>query len=276
MGHTLVQVESLQYDTIFKKAFRQVDLFTGLVEDFTGIHLEIDEVEKEKVFEPPIGQVKIRFDLFAEDKKNRVIVEAQHATSQDDFDRFFYYHAIAMAETIHNSKDYRFPKVIMTLVFFTEKKTPKPDNNILVQDLEIRTLKGEIVPNARGLKHQILFIFTGDPISDLEVPEPCLEWIKAIHDTMDEQADENKYENPLIKQLFQIISKDQTSPDEYAQMKEEYNQQQALKNAFEEGQGKGERKAKLEAARQLKALGKLTEAEIANAIGLTLKEVQAL
>jgi len=158
----MLKVESLQYDTIFKKAFQRVDLFTGLVEDFTGIHLEIDEVENEKVFEPPIGRVKPRFDLFAEDKKNRVIVEAQHATSQDDFERFFYYHIIAMAETIHTSKDYRFPKVIITLVFFTEKKTPKPDNNILVQDFLMRNLQGEVIENAGGLKHQLIFVFT-DP-----------------------------------------------------------------------------------------------------------------
>jgi acid phosphatase class B len=50
----MIKVESPQYNTIFKKVFRNVEIFTGLVEDFTGIHIEIDEVENDKVFAPPI------------------------------------------------------------------------------------------------------------------------------------------------------------------------------------------------------------------------------
>ncbi|RKZ74791.1 MAG: hypothetical protein DRR19_29820 [Candidatus Parabeggiatoa sp. nov. 1] len=265
----MVKVESLQYDTIFKKAFCHVDLFTGLVKDFTDIHLEIDEVEHEKVFEPPIGHVRARFDLFAEDKKNRVIVEAQHASNTDDFDRFFYYHIIAMAETIRRLKNYCFPKVVITLVFFTEKKTPKPDRNILIQDSEIRDLAGNVVEKVHGFKHRLIFIFTGDPLSDWNVPKPCFEWIEAINDTLDEEADENEYDNPLIKQLFQIISKDKTTPEEYAHMKEEYNQRQILVN--------GQKKIRLEAARECLLLSdKLTEQEMAKITGLTVDDIRAL
>jgi len=260
----MIKVESLQYDTFFKKGFRDVDIFTGLVKDFTGIHLEIDEVENDKVFDPPIGRVKARFDLFAQDKKNRIIVEAQHGYSTDDFDRFFYYHAIAMAEIIHSSEDYRFPKLIITLVFFTEKTTPKADKNILVQDLEIRDQDGEIIEKARRLKHQIIFVFTKDPLCDLNAPEPCRQWIEAINDTLDKQVDENDYDNPLIKQLFQAISKDKTTPEEYAQMKEEFNQRTAVKDAL------------LKTARNLKANGKLMNEEIAEMTDLTLAEVQVL
>jgi len=171
---------------------------------------------------------------------------------------------IAMAETIHSSKDYHFPKVVITLVFFTEKKTPKPDNNILVQDFLMRNLKGEVVENARGLKHQLIFVFTEDPLSDLEIPKPCQQWIEAINDTLDGQVDENEYENPLIKQLFQVISTDKTTPEEYAQMKEEYNQKRIVEEKL------------LRTLRNLKELGKLTEIEIAQAANLTLEEVQAL
>lgn len=62
-------VASLRYGVIFKKAFGDVEVFTHFVKDFLGISLEIDQVETEKSFDPPIGNVDSRFDLYAEDKK---------------------------------------------------------------------------------------------------------------------------------------------------------------------------------------------------------------
>jgi len=77
-----------------------------LVKDFTGVQLEIEAVENDKVFFPAVGDVEIKFDLFAEDKKNRVIVEAQHASRSDNFDRFLYYHCSNVGTIINlgNSK----------------------------------------------------------------------------------------------------------------------------------------------------------------------------
>ena len=69
------QVASLQYGVIFKKAFSQIDVFKAFVKDIIGIELEIDKVETEKSFTQKIGNIKVEFDLYAEDLKNRVIVE---------------------------------------------------------------------------------------------------------------------------------------------------------------------------------------------------------
>ncbi|MEN8215165.1 MAG: hypothetical protein ABFS56_02055 [Pseudomonadota bacterium] len=58
------QVAPLRYDVIFKKAFSQPDIFTALVKDFTGIELEIDEVENDKSFYPSINpNVRIFDDI---------------------------------------------------------------------------------------------------------------------------------------------------------------------------------------------------------------------
>lgn len=72
------QVASLRYGVIFKKAFSDPEIFTAFVKDFLGIELEITHVEAEKSFSPPISPIDSRFDLFAEDKKNRVVVDIQH------------------------------------------------------------------------------------------------------------------------------------------------------------------------------------------------------
>jgi hypothetical protein len=69
------QVASLQYGVIFKKAFSQPDIFTAFVTAVLGIEFSCEKVETEKSFKPTIGYVDSRFDLFAQDYKNRIIVD---------------------------------------------------------------------------------------------------------------------------------------------------------------------------------------------------------
>ncbi len=68
----MIEVASLHYGVIFKKAFSNPAIFKAFVKDFLDIQLEITEVETEKSFDSPIGSVDSRFDLFAEDKKNSI------------------------------------------------------------------------------------------------------------------------------------------------------------------------------------------------------------
>jgi len=90
------KVASLGYGVIFKKAFSNPDIFKAFVKDFIGIELQINKVETE--FFPVIGKVDTRFDLFAEDIDNRVIVDIQHVRYGDHYDRFLHYHCVALLE----------------------------------------------------------------------------------------------------------------------------------------------------------------------------------
>jgi predicted transposase/invertase (TIGR01784 family) len=282
------QVAPLRYDVIFKKAFSQPALFTALVKDFVGIELEIDEVEHDKAFVPAVGKVAIKFDLFAQDKKNRVIVEVQHAHYSDTYERFLYYQCSAMVETIASSSNYRFPMTVITLVFFTGKKTPSPDSGIIVHDFEPRDLvTGKLLNEIYPRKHKLIFVFTNDA-THTKTPKPYREWMQAIYDSLDEQVDETLYTNPSIQTLFQVIEQDHITPEERARMKEEHNVEEANTQAFKEGEEKGIKKGEekgikkgeaatqQKTARNLKALGTLTEKQIASVTGLTVKAVKAL
>jgi hypothetical protein len=158
-------VESLGGDTMFKKAFRRPNIFTGLVEDFTGVHVEINEVE---------------------------------------------------------------------------------------------------------LKHKMFFIFTSDPHNDLDVPKAGLEWIEAINETISGKVFvENDYTNPLIHEMFKIISVENTTPEEKVKMQAEVTQE-ALDKAKKEGQ--------YEAILKLKQSGclsdEISDEMIAEILDLPIEEVQ--
>jgi hypothetical protein len=55
--HLMKQVAPLRYGVIFKKAFCDPVIFKGFVKDILNVDLEIDHVETEKSFSPPIGRV---------------------------------------------------------------------------------------------------------------------------------------------------------------------------------------------------------------------------
>ncbi len=292
------QVAPLRYDVIFKKAFSDPQIFTALVKDFLDIDFEIDQVESEKIFNPPIGSVETRFDLFAEDKKNRIIVEMQHRHYPDAYDRFLYYQCSALIESIKTSKNYRFPFRVITLVFFTGKKTPSPGDNVLVHDFKVRNLKDKVIKSIYGQKHQLFFVFSNS--AGITTPKKPNEWIRAIDDSLDEQVNDEEYTNPQIHRLFDLIEKDQITPKERARMKDEYNQLSSDKTVFQDGEEKGkaegmiegerkgkaegmiegERKGKaegmIETAKNLKKLATLTDKQISTATGLSLDDVQAL
>ncbi len=287
------QVAPLRYDVIFKKAFGNPEMFSALVGDLLDLQLEIDKVENDKVFVPSIGKVATRFDLFAEDKKNRLIIEVQHAHYSDTYERFVYYQCTAMAETIASSSNYSFPVTVVTLVFFTGKKAPNPNGSgILVHDFEPRDIAdGELVEGVYGKKHRLIFVFTGS-LKKKKTPENYFEWMQAIDDSLDEEVNEKDYTNPHISRLFEMIEKDKITPEERARMKDEYSKAALKKEGFDEGKeigfddGYGEgkedgieegiKKGKIETARKFKALGVLTEEQIVNATGLSFDQVRNL
>ena len=113
------QVAPLRYGVIFKKAFCDALVFNGFVRDTQGIPFHCDAVGAEKEFDTPIGGVNPRFDLYTEDRKNRVVVNIQHAATAAIYNRFLHYHCVALLERIKNSEDYRPALAVYTIVVLT-------------------------------------------------------------------------------------------------------------------------------------------------------------
>ena len=135
------QVAPLRYDVIFKKAFSDPEIFTAFVEAVLGIKLEIDKVETEKSFAPPIGRVASRFDLFAEDVKNRIIVDIQHVRFEDHYDAFLHYHCAAILEQIIKAENYRPQLAVYSIIVLTSGDKHKVDWASIDFDPKTRTGK---------------------------------------------------------------------------------------------------------------------------------------
>ena len=221
-------VASLQYGVVFKKAFCDPEIFNAFIHDLLGMDLTIDVVETEKEFDPPIGYVKPRFDLFAQDAKHRVIVDIQHARTRDHYDRFLYYHCAALLEQIANSKDYHPELKVFTVVILTSGDRHQCD--IAVTDFDPHDLQGNPL---HEIPHKIYYVcpkYVGE-----QTPAPYREWLEAINDTLDEEVDETHYHREEIRKLFDAIQQDRISPEERARMIDEYHQDELQQSRFDEG-----------------------------------------
>jgi predicted transposase/invertase (TIGR01784 family) len=226
------QVASLRYGVIFKKAFCDVDVFKGFVRDILGINLEITEVETEKEFDTLIGNIRPRFDLYAKDEKNRVIVDIQHRRDFDHYDRFLHYHCMALLEQVKNSENYKPKLAVYTIVVLTSgDKYKKP---VSVIDFDPKDLDGKPLGE---IPHKVIFICP--KYLNEQTPELYREWLQVIDDSLDGSVDESLYHVPEIGKVLAHIEQDGITPDERYWMIEEYSIEKYKQESFEDGVEKG-------------------------------------
>lgn len=262
------QVASLRYGVIFKKAFCDPEIFTAFAQDVLGITLEIDHVETEKSFSPSIGRVAARFDLYAEDRKHRTVVDIQHERYSDHYHRFLHYQCVALLEQVANSEDYRPHLNVYTIVVLTSGDRHQCDVSTI--DFDPKDLRG------RGLgeiPHKVIYLCP-KYVSD-QTPAPYREWMRAIADSLDEEVDETQYTRPEIRKIFDYIEQDHISPEERARMFDEHGQEELKREKYEEGLQDGERRKALNTARKMFAKGYAAE-DICELTGLTADELADL
>ncbi len=226
------EVASLRYGVIFKKAFGEVEIFKAFVKDIIGIELNIDKVETEKSFSKVIGSVDVHFDLYAEDREQRVIVEIQHQNHADHYDRFLHYHCVALLEQVASAKNYRPPCAVYTIVVLIS--ADKYQQDVLTIDFDPKTLNGESIGE---IPHKVIYL--APHYVNENTPEPYQEWMQAIEESLSEQVEESRFKRPEIHKVIGLIAKDLISPQERARMFDEYNWEQVKKSEFNKGVKKG-------------------------------------
>ncbi|KPA19398.1 hypothetical protein MHK_000382, partial [Candidatus Magnetomorum sp. HK-1] len=194
----MLKVGSLQYGVIFKKAFSDPEIFKPFIDDFFDIDIQIEKVETEKFFDPPVGNVDCRFDLYAEDIINRIVLDIQHVRHFDHYHRFLHYHCAALLDQIKSSKDYFPPHRVFTLVVLTSGDKHQKDISII--DFDPKDLNGEPFGE---IPHKIMYVCP--KYVNENTPEPYSQWMRAINDSLDEEVDETHYDSSEIKKIFHHI-----------------------------------------------------------------------
>ncbi len=261
-------VASLRYGVIFKKAFCDPEIFTAFAQDVLGITLDIDHVETEKSFSPSIGRVAARFDLYAEDRKHRTVVDIQHERYSDHYHRFLHYQCVALLEQVANSEDYRPPLNVYTIVVLTSGDRHQRD--VAIIDFDPKDLRG---CGLREIPHKVIYLCP-KYVTD-ETPAPYRDWMRAIADSLDEEVDETQYTRSEILKIFDYIEKDHISPEERARMFDEHGQEELKQEKYEAGLQDGEQRKALDTARKMLAKG-YAVADISELTGLTPEKVASI
>lgn len=265
---------NLDNEVHFKKVFTDVEVFTAFVKDILGISIHIDKVETEKVLPSKISAIKFRMDLFAEDEESRTVVEIQKIDYDYSYDRFAHYFMGNLIDMQRSSKDYSFEKnvyiiVVVTSAYRISEKNGKPiKDDVLVTDINPRTLKGEV----RDMHNHKLVILNTTYVS-ADTPEKIKDWADLIIQSMKnpENPKINK-NNTAIAKAMQLANLDDLSPEQLADAKIHEMRKATLALM----QSEGKREERDNGIRKALKRGKLTHAEIAEDFEVSLEVVAQL
>ncbi len=209
---------NLDNEVHFKNVFTDVEVFKGFVKDVLGLDLEIDKVETEKALSPTIGAIKFKMDLFAEDEKNRTVVEIQKVDYDYTYRRFLHYFLGNLVDVQRNSaKNYRFGKevyviVVVTRAYKIEEKSGEPiKDDVLITDINPRTLEGQL---RHMHNHQMVMLNT--EFVDENTPQEIKDWLDLIKESMNNPENPNiNLSNPAVARAAQLAETENIDPEAF-------------------------------------------------------------
>ena len=264
---------NLANEVIFKKAFTDKFVLQCLVRDLFNVDFVPEIVETEKRFEPKIAHIDFKYDIFAQSKDQRIIVEIQKVDYDYNFDRFLLYHNMAIAEMQRNSKEYKTNKVVYTIAVFTgnyvgtERNGKVVERDILFHHSNLFDLEGK---EFDVFGHKLIFL-NHNYIKDT-TPQGYKDWLSLVKESI------KNPENPIInltnqgvKKVAELIDHEKLSPEELRESKNR-NAAESAKEAYELA---AELRKQIEIAKN--AINKGANNEfIADITGLTVEQIEEL
>ena len=241
-----MQVIPLKSGVMFKQVFSQPHIFNQFVSDILGIQFSVDKVHTEYEYPEPVGFVRSSYDLFAEDKKQRIIVEIQHIKEDDFFDRFLYYHLISLIEQAGGYREYEFQQTVYTIVVLTS--TPRDGSvnfSCAVSDMNPMDEYG----NIHALyPHRLVFLCPRQVNS--HTPDKIRQWLTLIEDSLDGEIDSQQYNKRIWQDILKYIKKRDISPAMLAELKDEAAWEKAKQRFTDEGRKEGKKEGREEGKKE--------------------------
>jgi hypothetical protein len=276
---------SLDNQVIFKKLFRDPDILQAFLYDLIGVRLSLrpEQIEMERKFAPPIGNVDMSIDIFVDDPEHRLIIEMQREYYDYHYDRFLYYHQAATMDLVQNYKSYRLSRTVHTIVWLTQKVADPTFHHSLIttrfcsdaEDGEQLTL----------YPHKLYFL---NPfyLTD-KTPAGVADWMQLVLESiLNPTQPQVNLQRPEIVRSLSLIDDGGLTPQERAAMLDAMElqlvlyrrEQEGIKVGREEGikvgREEGKREQSLTIARGM--LPVLDDVAISQITGLSIAEVQQL
>jgi len=259
----------LDNEVFFKKAFTDEIVFKAFVKDIVGIEVEPTKIETEKAFQPKLGNIAFKYDIFAEDVKRRIVIEIQKVEYDHNFDRFLHYHLQAITEQQRSSEDYSVEKTVYTIVVMTApykvhaKTKELYKDEVLISNLNPKNLKG-IERNI--FSHQLIYL--NPNYKGKDTPNNYRDWLDLIYESIHNPENPKiNIQNEGIKRATEIVRYENISPDEWEQAKIEASKRKVIILEREE--------EKIEIAKNM-LLNNEPNEKIAKYTGLKLEQVEQL
>lgn len=226
----------LDNEVFFKKAFTDEIVFKAFVKDIIGIEVNPDKIETEKAFQPKLGNINFKYDIFAEDIKKRIVIEIQKVEYDHNFDRFLHYHLQAITEQQRTSEDYTVEKTVYTIVVMTapykiDKKTGEfYKDEVLISALNPKNLKGI---ERKLFNHELIYLNPNYKTD--ETPPNYRDWLNLIYESIHHPENPNlNTKNQGVKRASEIVSYENISPEEWENSKIEVGKRKVIKLSIEE------------------------------------------
>jgi predicted transposase/invertase (TIGR01784 family) len=263
----------LDNEVFFKKAFTDEIVFKAFVKDILGIEVEPAKIETEKAFQPKLGNISFKYDIFAEDVKRRIVIEIQKVEYDHNFDRFLHYHLQAITEQQRSSEDYSVEKTVYTIVVMTApykvhaKTKELYKDEVLISNLNPKNLKGI----ERGIfNHQLIYL--NPNYKGKDTPNNYRDWLDLIYESIHNPENPKiNIQNEGVKRATEIVSYENISPDEWEQAKIEASKRKVITLEREEERNE----TQITIAKSLLRTN-LSNREIATHTNLTVDQIEQL
>ncbi len=244
-------LSSLDSEVVFKKAFTDNFVFTRFVKDVTGVDIIVDKIETEKKFDKEIGYIDFKFDIFAESRDKRIIVEIQKVEYDHNFDRFLHYFLSSIIEQQKSSKKYKIKRKVYTIVVLTAPYNMQTIDGEWVQDevllskLDPQTIMGH---ERKVFGHELYFL-NHNYKSEGVRPE-IRDWLTLIYESINNPEDAHvNTNNEGIKKATELIDDDNLTNEERTMMKNDEGRKVVLKIQEDIGIAKGKIEGELKKAK---------------------------
>jgi len=270
----------LDNETIFKKAFTDKVVFQQFVNDIFAIDITVDKIETEKRFEPKIGHIDFKIDVYAETTDHRFIIEIQRIDYDYNFSRFLHYFLMVLADQQKNADEYEPEQQVLGIVILTSpykinERTGKPiKDNVLLVDFNPRNLKKEKI-DLWG--HNLVFLNPHPKYKNTSTPKNYQDWLDLFALSIDKKQVPMKINlnNKGIAKAAELIEFDKLDASTLNQMKIDNSRKAMLKIVESEGKEIGANEKAIEIAKKM-IKAKKPISEIIEFTDLTKSEILKL